>query len=355
MTPLSGGEGHALPPAPGPEEAVSRESPPPPREAGQAGRTGPAVPEGPPRRAPPRPPTATNRPTQALARASGEQKPAQTSLASPGQSEPAPAGGRGRTPPFPTLGGRPGASCACAARREGGPFPTAFPEMQPGPLPALPSGASCAGAVGCPALAAAASCDDDALGQGGGDRAGEVAAAAAAAVAAGGGRRGAGRRAAPRGRRPLPGECPGGPRVPLLAGGAAGPGRRPRGRASARSAGRPRGSPRGRGAAACPPAAASWGRRRGGGRGRGCTPPPPPPPPLPPPARVGGRGVGGRPAVSAALGRGRVLSARRGAGPAGGWPGAEASGVCGQGVCSGARGRAWRCSAGGGFRPAKHS
>lgn len=60
--------------------------------------------------------------------------------------------------------------------------------MQLGSLPAFPSGASCAGAVGRPALAATASCDDDAVGPGGGDKAGEV---AAAAVAAGGGRRGA--------------------------------------------------------------------------------------------------------------------------------------------------------------------
>lgn len=41
--------------------------------------------------------------------------------------------------------------------------------------------------------------------------------------------------------------------------------------------------------------------------------------------------------------------------PAGGWPGAKARPACGHGVCLGARGSTWKCRAGGGFRPVKHS
>lgn len=93
VTPAAVGEGDALPPAQGPEEAVSQETPPPPPPGSKTdASTAPALPEGPPGPSRhQRPPTATNRPTQAQTRASGEQKPAQTSLASLSQSEPAPA------------------------------------------------------------------------------------------------------------------------------------------------------------------------------------------------------------------------------------------------------------------------
>lgn len=97
---------------------------------------------------------------------------------------------------------------------------------------------------------------------------------------------GAGRRAAPRGRRggrrPLPGECPGHPRASLLTGESARPGHRPRVGGSRPGAGR---LPTRRGGEREPP---RQGRRLRGFRrfpGTG---------PWLPPARAGGRGAGGK-------------------------------------------------------------